>query len=89
MSNLFSFIMIDINGDETIKSPNSVTPVKIGVQNPLKKLDSDFRQNDKKADFRLFTISLMVVFCYQEANRLTNSPAFVPMPFILRMDGML
>ncbi|RJP77039.1 MAG: hypothetical protein C4522_16460 [Desulfobacteraceae bacterium] len=41
--------------DELVKSPNSVTPVKTGVQNPLKKLDSDFRQNDKKGDFRLFT----------------------------------
>jgi hypothetical protein len=57
---------------ETVKSSNSVTPVKTGVQNQLKKLNSaavvsddlkkqycvsNFHQNEKKGKFQCFTSS--------------------------------
>jgi hypothetical protein len=41
--------------DEVVKSRKTVIPVKAGIQNLLKKLDSRLRGNDKKGQKRLFT----------------------------------
>ena len=38
-----------------VKSPISVTPAKAGVQNLLKRPDSDFRRNDNKKLFKQLT----------------------------------
>jgi hypothetical protein len=40
--------------DDLVKSPQTVTPVKTGVQNLLKELDSGFRRNDEKRTQRTF-----------------------------------
>jgi hypothetical protein len=40
--------------DGLVKSPQTVTPVKTGVQNVLKQLDSGFRRNDEKRTKRTF-----------------------------------
>jgi len=42
------------NSDELVKSPKSVTPVKTGVQNTLKSLDSHFRGNDRQRESNTF-----------------------------------
>ncbi len=43
----FCVILVLITPDRLVKSPQTVTPVKTGVQNLLKQLDSDFRQDDE------------------------------------------
>ena len=40
--------------DELVKSQKPVTPVKAGVHNTLKYLDSRFRGNDKNGAKRIF-----------------------------------
>ena len=40
--------------DDLAKSPKTVTPVKTGVQNLLKQLDSGIRRNDEKGTATTF-----------------------------------
>ena len=46
--------------DGLVKSPNSVTPVKTGVQNLLNSLDSGIRRNDEKRTKQIFYEFIMI-----------------------------
>ena len=67
------------NIDGLVKSPNSVTPAKAGVQKLLKWLDSYFRRNDEKGIFRIFTRTLNIYSNTEQPAHTPNEKIVSPM----------